>query len=78
MFSEHSRMDLEHDECFPNVFSILSMNERKAGGKSSVHSRSIHRVLVLFEKHTKSVRKGNLSKSACGKHSEIILKTFGK
>ena len=71
------RMDVEHDECFSNVFSIV----RKACGKNTVHSRSIRRVLKAFGKHTESVRKGNLSKSTCGKYSvysESILKTFRK
>ena len=71
------QMDLEHDECFPNVFSIV----RNACGKSSVHSRSIRRVLKAFGKHAESVRKGNLSKSTLRKYSvysETILKTFGK
>ena len=64
------RMDLEHDECFPNVFGIRS-----------VHSRSIRRVLKTFGKHTERVRKGNFSKSTCGKYSvyyESILKLYLK
>ena len=47
--------------------------------KSSVHSRSIRRVLKAFGKYTESVWKGSLSKSTCGKYSvysESILKPF--
>ena len=69
------RMDVEHDECFPNVFSIL----RKACGKSSVYSRSIRRVLKAFGKHVENVRKGNLSRSTWGRYSiysESILKQY--
>ncbi len=72
---------------FPNTpnghrtWRMLSESVLKACGKSSDHSRSIRRVLKAFGKHTESVRKGNLSKSTCGKYSvysESILKPYWK
>ena len=62
-------------ERFQYPFRVL----RKACGMSSVHSRSIRRVLKAFGKHTESVPKGNLSTSICGKYSvytESILKPY--
>ena len=54
-------------ERFQYAFRIL----QKACGKNSIHSVSIRRVLKAFGKFTESVRKGNLSKSTCGKYSVI-------
>ena len=68
------RMDLEHDECCPKSMWT-------ACRKSSVHSRSIRHVRKAFGKHTESIRKGNLSKSTCGKYSvysESIRKPYCK
>ena len=77
VLSEWPRMDLEHDQCFPNVFSIL----RKACGKSLVHSRSIRRVLKAFGKRSEMKPFEVNMREVFGlfwKHSETILKTFGK
>ena len=71
----------EHDQCFPNRHFGVRKACGKACEKSSGYSSSIRCVRKAFGKHTESIRKGNLSKSICGKYlvySEIILKTFGK
>ena len=70
-------MDLEHDECFPIVFSIVL----KACGKSLVHSRSIRCVLKAFGKHSERKPFEVNMREVFGlfwNHTENIGKTNGK
>jgi hypothetical protein len=64
------RMDLEHDECFPN----MNVGVLGANGPYSGSIRSIRKPFGVFENHSETILKHSESKR---KSSGDTLMTFG-